>query len=154
METIKEFLGTNELSKTSIWLKTMYESTPAAVEEFIIIAKDAGFKTIGHVFAQRNHAAHVIQRVLELGHNPKNFADILYVPLEKVQIDLEYAFKFREGKLMDIEVITTDGGPSNNDIQNDFSSKMQAQWKKIMDTPLSEIFNYVKKGWKYDMARA
>jgi hypothetical protein len=132
MEKINEFLGSGEKSTTRQWLEQCYITSPSGVEEFVLLAQEAHFKTIGHFFSNRRNALPVIQKILSLSGNYILGYELLSLSIGELQNILKEALQVRDRYLMDIQSYSV----------ND--SELEEKWCKTTDAfEFTDIHKYV-----------
>jgi hypothetical protein len=125
-----------DTTPTGVWLLEKFKKSSAAVEEFMDILNEAGFKTLGHAWAQKNKSIILFLEFLKLGRIEKTKEDILLMTLAEFQLQLGYALRFRESNLLRKEIKLKS---VEQEKEAAYSYNPRYQWGQIMRTPVEEL---------------
>ena len=125
-EQVDAFIGDSLKSTTTVWLREQLKNHEAAVHEFIILALENGFKTIGHLFAQRKESAMFLSSFAAEGRIEISQQEVPCILLGDLMRKLEYAFAYRESKLMNVLVKNTSNESSGSQISQAEIDKLNA----------------------------
>lgn len=143
-DQVEAFIGDDRKSTTSSsWLRAQLAKNEVAVHEFITLAINNGFKTIGHLFAQRKESSVFLAKFAAEGKIEISEDYVVQSLLGDLTRKLEYALMFRNSVLSKIDTKAPE--------QEVASLKMKKQWQNIIDTPIEQL--RPGNGWTEYMRR-